>query len=258
MNPLADAAGPRADAAGAAESRAPGVAQWRGARLEAVLFDLDGTLLDTAGDISLALNRAIAEFGWTPIDAQLARTMIGRGAPMLVQRAAEMQRRPLDAASHAAIVERFFHHYGSLQDNDECAAQVFPGAAEGLRELHESGLRTAIVTNKQQRFAVSLAKRLGLSAWIDRYVGGDSCALRKPDPMPLLFACDSLQVAASQTLMVGDSINDVLAARAAGIPVVCVPYGYNEGNDPRALPCDLMIESIAELPPLLLGGAARR
>jgi phosphoglycolate phosphatase len=223
-----------------------------------VLFDLDGTLLDTAADIALALNRAIAEFGWEPVAAAATRTLIGRGGPILVQRAAELQGRSLEAATQAAIVERFFHHYGALQQTDECAAQPFPGAAAGLLALHAAGLRTAIVTNKQRRFAISLAERLGLSGGIDVYVGGDSCARRKPDPMPLLFACESLGVAPHRALMVGDSINDVQAARGAGIPVICVPYGYNEGMDPRSLPCDLLIDSLDELPALLLAPAGAR
>jgi phosphoglycolate phosphatase len=223
-----------------------------------VLFDLDGTLLDTAADIALALNRAIAEFGWEPVAATATKTLIGRGGPILVQRAAELQGRSLEAATQAAIVERFFHHYGALQQTDECAAQPFPGAVAGLLAVHAAGLRTAIVTNKQRRFAISLAQRLGLSAGVDVYVGGDSCARRKPDPMPLLFACESLGVAPQRALMVGDSINDVEAARAAGIPVICVPYGYNEGMDPRSLPCDLLIDSLAELPALLLAPAGAR
>lgn len=234
----------------------PSVASWRSAALRAVLFDLDGTLLDTAADISLALNRAIAEFGWDPVAASDTRNLIGRGGPMLVQRAAELQRRSLDTATQTAIVERFFHHYGELQATDESAARPFPGATEGLRGLHEAGLRTAIVTNKQQRFAISLAKRLGLAPWVDVYVGGDTCVRRKPDPMPVLFACESLRVAPTEALMVGDSINDVMAARAAGVPVICVPYGYNEGMDPKTLPCDLLVDSIAELPALLLPARA--
>jgi len=234
----------------------PPMASWRGASLRAVLFDLDGTLLDTAADISLALNRAIAEFGRAPVAASDTRNLIGRGGPMLVQRAAELQRRPLDAGTQAAIVERFFHHYGELQGSDESAARPFPGAAEGLRGLHEAALRTAIVTNKQQRFAIALAKRLGLAPWVDVYVGGDTCVRRKPDPMPVLFACESLQVAPAEALMVGDSINDVMAARGAAVPVICVPYGYNEGMDPKTLPCDLLVDSIAELPALLLRAPA--
>ena len=93
---------------------------------------------------------------------------------------------------------------------------------------------------------------LGLISWVDLVVGGDTCERRKPDPQPLLFACASLQVAPTQTLMVGDSTNDVQAARAAGIPVLCVLHGYNEGQDPRTLPCDALVEHLGDLPGMLL------
>ena len=125
------------------------------------------------------------------------------------------------------------------------------GAADTLQTLHDSGVRVAVVTNKQQRFAKALLHRLELARWVDVVIGGDTCERRKPDPQPLLFACESMGLVASQALMVGDSINDVTAARAAHIPVICVPYGYNEGKDPRSLECDAMIDTLAELPGLL-------
>src|ERR1700691_926561 len=111
-------------------------ALWRGQGLDAVLFDLDGTLLDTAADISLALNRTLAERGWAPIAGEEVRRMIGRGSPMLMQRAAAAQGRTLDAAGQAAMLERFFHHYGSLQEQGEFSARPYPGAAECLKSLH--------------------------------------------------------------------------------------------------------------------------
>jgi phosphoglycolate phosphatase len=225
---------------------------WRGRPIAAVLFDLDGTLLDTAADIALALNGAVTEFGWSPVPADAVRAMIGRGAPMLIRRLAAAQNRPLDEADHAAMTARFLEHYGALQDSGQSTARPFAGVSEALRELHAAGLRLGIVTNKQRRFAVSLMRQLALDAWLDCIVGGDSCERRKPDPQPLLVACQSLRVPAAQALMVGDSTNDVQAARAAGIPVLCVPYGYNEGEDPRALPCDAIIESLALLPAMLL------
>jgi phosphoglycolate phosphatase len=109
----------------------------------------------------------------------------------------------------------------------------------------------AVVTNKHRRFADDLLRRLELMRWIDVLVGGDTCERRKPDPQPLLFACKSLALSPSQALMVGDSINDVTAARAAHIPIVCVPYGYNEGQHPSTLACDVLIENLAHLPGLL-------
>ena len=229
-------------------------AQWRGGALRAVLFDLDGTLLDTAADIALALNRALGEQGSATIPLDQVRAMIGRGAPLLVSRAwAHLGHAP-DETLHARLLDRFFHHYAALDERTESAAQPYDGALQALSGLHAAGLRIAVVTNKQHRFADSLVRSLGLGAWVDLVVGGDTCAHRKPDPEPLWFACATLAVAPGTALMVGDSINDVQAARAAGIPVVCVPYGYNEGRDPRDLPCDALIESLAELPSLLLGG----
>jgi phosphoglycolate phosphatase len=229
----------------------PSQALWRGRPLGAVLFDLDGTLLDTMADITLALNRALAEHHWDPLPESAVRRMIGRGSPILIQRAAAAQGRSLDDGAQAAMVERFFHHYGLLEELDEFAARPYPGVAETLRLLHDSGLRTAVVTNKQYRFAHGLLQKLGLGEWLDLIVGGDTCERRKPDPQPLLFACQSLGIPPLQALMVGDSINDVNAARAAQIPVICVPYGYNEGEDPRALACDAMIDTLAGLPRLL-------
>jgi len=227
--------------------------RWKGRQIAAVLFDLDGTLLDTAADIALALNRAVAELGWAPVPEVQVRTMIGRGAPMLIRRVALAQQRALEEPDLAALTERFFHHYGALQESDEATARPFAAVPETLQELHAGGLRLAIVTNKQRRFAQSLMRRLRLDAWIDCIVGGDSCEHRKPDREPLLFARHSLRVPSSESLMVGDSITDVQSARAAGIPVICVTYGYNEGLDPRALPCDALVESLAQLPALLLG-----
>jgi len=216
-----------------------------------VLYDLDGTLLDTAADIMLALNRALAEHGWQPMAESDVRRMIGRGGLVLVERAAQAQGRTLDERTRTSLVERFFHHYGTLEERREAVAQPYPGVLEGVRRLHAAGLRAAVVTNKQHRFAVDLIGRLDMSHYFDAIVGGDTCERRKPDPQPLRFACDSMRLDPAQVVSVGDSINDVKAARAAGIAIVCVTYGYNEGQDPRSLPCDAFIDSFTELPALL-------
>jgi phosphoglycolate phosphatase len=228
-----------------------GIAHWRGRPLAAVLFDLDGTLLDTVKDIALALNRTLLEYGCRSLAVGDVRRMIGRGSPILIERALAAQERPTDAANQAAMVERFFHHYGALEETDEGSAQPFAGAADLLHILHGAGVRTAVVTNKQHRFAAALLERLGLSGWIDVVVGGDTCERRKPDPQPLLFACETLRAPPLESLMIGDSVNDVQAARAAGIPVICVSYGYNEGRDPRTLDCDVLVDSLSDIPALL-------
>jgi phosphoglycolate phosphatase len=229
----------------------PPIAHWRGTTLRAVLFDLDGTLLDTVGDIALALNRVLAEYRVGALPDHDVRRMIGRGSPVLIERAMSALGQTLDPATQAAMVQRFFHYYGELEELNEDSAQPYPGAAEAVHSTHRAGLRTAIVTNKQHRFAEALLRRRALLESVDAVIGGDSCARRKPDPQPLLFACEMLKVPPSAALMVGDSINDVEAARAAGIPVVCVSYGYNEGRDPRTLDCDALLDTLADLPALL-------
>jgi phosphoglycolate phosphatase len=234
-------------------------AVWDGRPLHAVLFDLDGTLLDTAADIALALNRALTDRGIANLPGAQVRKMIGKGAPVLMSRALAANGLAPDDALHAVLLDRFFHHYGRLHEHaGESTAEPYPGAAEGLAALREAGLKIAVVTNKQQSFAIALLQRLGLSEDIDLVVGGDTCDRRKPDPQPLQFACETLDVEVTAALMVGDSVNDVLAARAAGMPVLCVPYGYNEGEDPRTLPCDGFVETLAELPGLLYGRSGAR
>lgn len=225
--------------------------------LRAVLFDLDGTLLDTAADIALALNRALAEQQTAPLETQRVRELIGRGAPLLIQRViARLSVRPWPV-DPVLLLQRFYYHHDHLHDAHEFQARAYPGVEAGLAQLHARGLRLGVVTNKARYAATTLLVNLGLSGWIDVVVGGDTAEHRKPHPQPLLHACQELQVTPAQTLMVGDSNTDVLAARAAGMRIVCVPYGYNEGADPRTLACDAFIDSVADLPTLLFGTGTR-
>jgi phosphoglycolate phosphatase len=230
--------------------------RWRGVALHAVLFDLDGTLLDTADAITAALNQALAERRLGQLRAAQVRAMIGRGGPILIAHAVARLGIAMDEADQAALLQRYFLHYERIEAGAEDSSRIYPGVSACLEALHRLGLRLAVVTNKQQQFAIGLLERLGLSQWIQVVIGGDSCERRKPDPQPLQLACALMRVQSARALMVGDSINDVLAARAAGLPVVCVPYGYNEGADPRQLPCDAFVETLAELPSLLTGARA--
>ena len=231
--------------------RVGGADQLSARSLQAVLFDLDGTLLDTAADISLALNRALAEQRLTSLPEARVRVLIGRGVPGLIERAVARLAAAGESADAGLLLERFHFHYERIHELDEIQTRVYPGVAAGLAELHALGLSLAVVTNKPKKAAVGLLTRFGLSQWIDVVVGGDSGMHRKPHPQPLLSACEELGVRPAQALMVGDSLTDVLAARAAGLAVVCVPYGYNEGADPRALACDAFVESVGGLPALL-------
>jgi phosphoglycolate phosphatase len=219
------------------------------------LFDLDGTLLDTVAAISTGLNRALAEQGLGPVPQAQVRDMIGGGGPILIARALAWLGVALHEGDQAALLQRYFLHYERIETGAGHSARIYPGATDTLERLHRLGLKLAVVTNKPQRLAFGLLQRLGLTQWLQVVLGGDSCERRKPDPQPLLFACERLGVPPAHTLMVGDSINDVKAARGANIAVVCVPYGYNEGQDPRELPCDALIDTLADLPGLLMPGA---
>ncbi|MCE2657114.1 MAG: phosphoglycolate phosphatase [Rubrivivax sp.] len=226
-------------------------AHFRGQRIAGLLFDLDGTLLDTAGDIAQALARALADRGLpAPAPAQV-RNMIGRGAPTLVRRASEALGLGLGDEAQAQVLQGFFQHYEQLQQAEGYAPTVYPGVLEGLTMVRAAGLRMGVVTNKQHRFAQHLLAHRGIAPLLDIIVGGDTCERRKPDPQPLLWAASQLGLPPEQMLMVGDSVNDVSAGLAAGMSVVAVPYGYNEGQDPRLLPAHGMVETMAELPSLL-------
>jgi phosphoglycolate phosphatase len=216
-----------------------------------VLFDLDGTLLDTVDDIAAVLNESLAERQLAALSTDAVGRLIGRGAPTLVKRALEQLGAPAKQFEVEALLGRFCANYDRLYAGYGSRALPFPGVEAGLRALYGAGLKLGVVTNKQRRFAVQLLERHGLAPWLDAVVGGDSCGQRKPDPRPLQYACELLQVNPDAALMVGDSNTDVLAARAAGMPVVCVPYGYNEGRAANTLSCDALIASLADLPALL-------
>jgi phosphoglycolate phosphatase len=226
-------------------------ATFRGLPIRGVLFDLDGTLLDTAGDIALALRRALADHGLPAPDDGLVRNMIGKGAPTLVRRAFEAQGVGANEAAQARVLDGFFDHYGRLQTEDAYQAQAYPGVLEGITALHRAGLRLGVVTNKQHRFAQPLLAMRGIAPMLGVIVGGDTCERRKPDPQPLTHAAAQLGLPPAAMVMVGDSVNDVNAGLAAGMGVVCVPYGYNEGRDARELPAHAFVATIAELPALL-------
>jgi len=224
---------------------------WRGQPLSAVLFDLDGTLLDTVADIALALNRTLTEYACAAVAENAVRQMIGRGSPILIERALAWQGRRVEDAVRAAMVERFFTITANWTNPMKTARNPIPAPPNRSGRCTTRDCVRPWSPTSQHRFAGALIARVGFADWVDVVVGGDSCARRKPDPQPLLFACESLQVPPSDSLMVGDSVNDVQAARAAGIPVVCVSYGYNEGRSPLTLDCDALLDSLAELPGLL-------
>jgi phosphoglycolate phosphatase len=218
---------------------------------QAVLFDLDGTLLDSAPDLAAAANAMLAELALPPRDPAVIATYIGKGIPRLVERTLTGS---LDGAADAALLARalpVYEHYYAAESGRRSVP--FAGVVEGLRALHDAGIPLACITNKAERFTVDLLKRTGLDGFFGVVVCGDSVARKKPDPEPVRTACVRLGVRPGDALMIGDSANDVQAARAAGCPVWCVPYGYNEGQPVESLDCDTVVPDLVEAARRLLG-----
>lgn len=213
---------------------------WQG-----VLLDLDGTLLDTLPDLAASANEVRAALGMSLLDEALIRTFVGKGADNLIKRtlAANLDAPEPDAELFSRARAVFFDHYRATNGD---RAVMYPGVVEGLERLAALGIPMAVVTNKPYDFSVPLLERSNLMRFMQVVIGGDTCAKRKPDPEPILHACDLLDSAPAATLTIGDSINDALAAKAAGCAVVAVPYGYNEGKPVTELPVDGIVESVFE------------
>jgi phosphoglycolate phosphatase len=217
---------------------------------QAIILDLDGTLVDTASEIAAAVNRMLEELGLAPVEPVAVEKMIGRGVRTLVERTlAQVEGGSLIDLDRA--VERFEVHYAQTVGTD---ARLYAGALAGLRLLAEAGIPMAVVTNKPRFFTEMLLDRLEAAPYLRVVVAGDDGIARKPAADMLVAACERMGSPPAATLVLGDSHNDVVAARAAGCPVWCVPYGYNEGRPPEALACDRLVETIEEAARAVLGG----
>ncbi|GAB2896870.1 phosphoglycolate phosphatase [Uliginosibacterium flavum] len=215
---------------------------------QAVFFDLDGTLVDSVPDLAEAARRMLAELGEAPrTDAEVA-SFVGKGIPVLVERLLTVGRGPVPEDRLAQGLASFLKHY---DDTNGLLTTAYPGVLEALPLLLARGLKMGVVTNKAEAFVAPLLEKLGLLAFMDVIVGGDTLAQKKPDPEPLWHACTQVGVAREAALMVGDSGNDALCARRAGLPVLLMTYGYNEGVAVDTEDCDGLLSSLVELPPLL-------
>lgn len=211
---------------------------------QAALLDLDGTLLDSIPDLAHAANAMRIELGMPALHIDVVATFVGKGVDNLVRRALAGSLHAPDPEPEAFERARtsFYRHY-HLVNGDK--ATVFDGVIEGLKAMREQGLKLAVVTNKPTEFTLPLLERTGLSGFFQEVVCGDTCVRRKPDPDQMFYACERLGVTPQQTVAIGDSVNDALAARAAGMRVLAVPYGYNEGQDVQTLDVDAIVNSIA-------------
>lgn len=213
--------------------------------LRAALLDLDGTLVDSIPDLAHAANAMRVDMGLAPLAKARVATFVGKGVDSLVRRSLtdSLIDAELDAETFARARTLFFHHY-HLVNGEQTG--VFDGVIAGLNHMRSQDLKLAIVTNKPSAFTTPLLHRTGLAGFFQVLVCGDTCTRRKPDPAPILLACQLLGVAPASSVTIGDSLNDTQAGRAAGTHVLAVPYGYNEGQDVRNLDADAIVDSLVE------------
>jgi phosphoglycolate phosphatase len=219
---------------------------------EVILFDLDGTLIDSVPDLALALDHALCKQGYESVGEEGARAWVGNGARKLVQRglahALNCAEQGVPENTLDLVLNDFFEFY---QENLTVNTALYDGVVETLAQWHAQGVKMACVTNKPIRFTLPILEHFDLIKYMPVSVGGDSLVVRKPDPAPLHEALRLLGAEQSlsdgRVLMVGDSQNDVSAARAAFIPVACVGYGYNHGADIGDSDPDLLVKQFSEL-----------
>jgi len=212
-----------------------------------VVFDLDGTLIDSAPHLGHALNRLLGEWGRPAVSDAMLRSLIGDGPRLLVERGFAAAGRPLPAEEVESALVRFLRLYAALPADP---ASVYPGVPETLARLAAAGHPIGLCTNKPQAIARALLGELGLLPFFGSIVGGDSLPQRKPAPEPLLAVLDALNGPPAFAVMVGDGPNDVAAARAAGVACILVSYGYARGN-PADLAADRLIHHFTDLPDAL-------
>ena len=216
--------------------------------VSAIVIDLDGTLLHSAPELAEAANRMLREMDYPPVSQELLASYIGNGIGWLVKRAltGDMHATP-DAALYEHALPIFEKHYSELL----LGSKPYGGAIEGLEAMRAAGFRLGCITNKAAGFTGPLLEGTGLAKYFEIVVSGDTLPEKKPHPLPLWHAAKFFGVPIEQLLLIGDSLNDTLAARAAGCPVFCVPYGYNHGEPVETLDTDAVIADLPAALPLI-------
>lgn len=208
-----------------------------------VIFDLDGTLVDTAPDLVASLNHTIAAADLEPVTYDDLTHLVGQGARVMIRRAFELRGRQIDEAAVEPLLGRFLEHYKAEMPG---ASRPYPGLIEALDRLADAGMVAAVCTNKLEELAVPLIEKLGLADRFSAVTGGDTFPVRKPDARHIFGTVEKAGGDPAATVMIGDSINDILAARNAGIPSIAVTFGYSDVPVTELDP-DHIIRSFSEL-----------
>jgi phosphoglycolate phosphatase len=214
-----------------------------------ILIDVDGTLVDSVPDLAWCVDEMMHALDMPARGEAAVRNWVGNGVERLVRRALINS---LDGEPDEELFQRALPIFMDLyQDNVSKRSVLYAGVREGLDYLKAAGYALGCVTNKATQFTIPLLKDLGLHDYFGIIICGDQLEKKKPDPLPLLHAAQHFGVAPEQALMIGDSISDVKAARAAGFQIVCMSYGYNHGLDIRDFEPDAVIDSMLEIKELL-------
>ncbi|MBN3811354.1 phosphoglycolate phosphatase [Paraburkholderia sp. Ac-20347] len=213
-------------------------------RIEAALIDLDGTMVDTADDFAAGLNGMLAQFDAEETTREEVMGYVGKGSEHLIKSVLA----PRFAADDAQA--RFDEALAIYQDEyakiNGRHTHLYPDVEVGLAALRAQGIKLACVTNKPHRFAVELLQQYGLSPYFEVVLGGDSLPKKKPDPLPMLTACERLGVNPASAVAIGDSENDAIAGRAAGMATLTVPYGYNHGQPVQKIESDGIVATLLD------------
>lgn len=214
-------------------------------RPKLVMFDLDGTLIDSVPDLAAAVDHMLQQRGRPAAGVDKVRLWVGNGARVLVRRALadSIEHAAVDAAEAEAALAEFLQAYAA----DHSHSRLYPGVRAYLDHLRGQGVPMALITNKPSGFLPDLLAAHGLQQHFAWVIGGDSLPVQKPDPAALFQVLAAAGVSPADALFVGDSRSDILAARAAGVPVVAVTYGYNHGQPIAAENPDLLVDSLAAL-----------
>ncbi|MCW7551213.1 phosphoglycolate phosphatase [Endozoicomonas gorgoniicola] len=214
-----------------------------------IMYDLDGTLVDSVPDLAISIDAMLDDLNLPKAGEDKVRLWVGNGIPSLVKRAlvddmAGDQPGIVNREVFVKAYDSFKHHY-AIEVGQH--SHLYPGVKDFLQAMADKGVKQAVVTNKSEIFTEKLLKLMGIDHFFEISLGGDSLDEQKPHPLPLLHAIEKAEASLDTALMIGDSSNDIKAARAAGVKVIALPYGYNHGEPIAASNPDLIVTTLDKL-----------